>query len=64
VIADVPTGLLVVHDSVTLHELAPDAIVHDGDVGVSVPDGGGRQLLPFQLVPDVQLALAVRDTSS
>jgi hypothetical protein len=64
VTADVPTGLLVFHESVTLHELAPEAIVHEGDVGVSVPDGGTRQMLPSQVVPAVQLALAVRETSS
>jgi hypothetical protein len=41
VTADTPTGLVVVHVSVTLQVLAPDAIVHEGDAGVSVPDEAG-----------------------
>jgi hypothetical protein len=38
VTADVPTGLVVVHDKVTLQVLAPEAIVQVGDAGVRVPD--------------------------
>ena len=34
---DVATGFVVVHDSVTLQLLAPDAIVHDEADAVSVP---------------------------
>jgi hypothetical protein len=56
-------GLVVVQDSVTEQLLAPAAMVHDGDVGVSVPVGA-RQELPFHVVPEAQLALAVRETSS
>jgi hypothetical protein len=38
VIADTPTGLVVLHVRVTLQVLAPAAMVHEGAAGVSVPD--------------------------
>ena len=38
VTCEVETGLLVVHDRLTLQLLAPEAMVHDGDE--SVPDIG------------------------
>ena len=37
--AEVPIGLLVVHVKVTLHVLAPDAMVQDEGDDASVPDG-------------------------
>ena len=64
VTADVPTGLVVLHARLTLQLLAPAAIVHDGAVGVRVPDMGPRHVLPFHVVPDAQLAVAVLVTSS
>ena len=58
--ADTLTGLVVLHVKVTLQLLAPEAMVHEGDVGVRVPDGGGAwHVLPFQVVPDTQLDVAV-----
>jgi hypothetical protein len=39
VIAEVPTGLVVVHEMVTLQLLAPDAMVHDEADAVKLPDG-------------------------
>lgn len=59
VTADVLTGFVVVHVSVTLQLLAPAAIVHVGAAGVSVPVIGPRHTLPFQVVPDAQLADAL-----
>jgi hypothetical protein len=41
VIADTPTGLVVVHVRVTLQLLAPAAMMHEGAAGVSVPDKFG-----------------------
>ena len=38
--ADTPTGLTVLHVRLTLQLLAPEAMVHEGDVGVRVPDRG------------------------
>src|SRR5687768_3258918 len=37
VTADVPTGLVVLHDMLTLQLLAPGAMLHDDDESVSVP---------------------------
>ncbi len=61
---DTSTGLVVVHVSVTSHALAPDAMVHDGDEGDRLPDIGAAHLLPFQLVPEAQLADAELLSSS
>ena len=51
----------MVHVRLTLQVLAPAAMVHDGAAGVSVPDMvvGAWHTLPFQVVPDAQLAVAV-----
>jgi hypothetical protein len=38
VIAEVPTGFTVFHVRFTVQLLAPEAIVHVGAEGVSVPD--------------------------
>jgi hypothetical protein len=35
---DVATGFVVLHVRLTLQLLAPAAILHEGDMGVSVPD--------------------------
>jgi hypothetical protein len=35
-------------------------MLHEEDESVSVPDVGGAQTLPFQVVPDAQLDVAVR----
>jgi hypothetical protein len=35
---DVATGFVVLHVRLTLQLLAPAAMVHEGDVGVSIPD--------------------------
>jgi len=53
----VPTGFVVAQVSVTLQLLAPAAMVQEGDAGVSVPDSdvGAAHVLPFHVVPDVQL---------
>ena len=67
VIAEVPTGFVVLQVAVTVQLLAPAAMVHVVGESVSVPLGGGggaAHMLPFQLVPVVQLALAVRLASS
>ena len=61
---DVATGFVVVHEMLTLQLLAPDAIVHDEADEVSVPVIGAWHTLPFQLVPDVQLADTVLFASS
>ena len=58
VIEDVPTGLVVLQLSVTLQLLAPAAIVQEAEGGVSVPERGPRHTVPFQVVPDAQLAVA------
>ena len=59
------TGLVVVQVSVTSHVLAPDAMVHDGDDGERLPDiVPAAHLLPFQLVPDAQVAVAELRSSS
>jgi len=56
---EVETGLVVVHVRLTLQVLAPAAMVHDGAAGVSVPDMvGAWHTLPFQVVPEAQLAVA------
>jgi hypothetical protein len=54
---EVPTGFVVVHESVTAQLLAPAAMMHEGAGGVSVPDivVGAWHVLPFQVVPDAQL---------
>jgi hypothetical protein len=64
VTAEVPTGFVVLHDTLTLQLLAPAAMVHDDDDSVSVPVVAAWQLLPFQVVPDAQLDVAVRLASS
>jgi hypothetical protein len=38
VIAEVPIGFVVVHESIVLHVLAPVATVHDEGLALSVPD--------------------------
>ena len=60
--AEVPTGFVVVHDMLTVQLPAPDAIVHEDDESVSVPVSDAvwpRHMLPVQLVPAVQLEVAV-----
>ena len=37
VIAEVPTGLVVLHVRLTLQLLAPEAMMHEEDAGVRVP---------------------------
>jgi hypothetical protein len=65
VIAEVPIGLLVLHVALTVQLLAPDAIVHEVGDSVNEPVGcTGAQLLPFQLVPEAQPAVAVLLASS
>lgn len=64
VTADVPTGFVVVHVSVTLQLLAPAAIVQLGAAGVRVPEVGPRHTLPFQVVPDTQAADALLVSSN
>ena len=65
VIEDVPTGLLVLQLSVTLQLLAPAAMVQEAEGGVSVPDTTAAwHVLPFQVVPDAQLAVATLLSSS
>ena len=60
VIADVATGFVVLQLRLTLQLLAPEAMVHVGAVGVRVPDiTNAWHVLPFQVVPATQLALAV-----
>ena len=52
--------MAVVHVRVTVQVLAPAAMVHEGAAGVSVPDMvGAWHTLPFQVVPDAQLAVAM-----
>ena len=52
--------MVVVHVRVTVQAPAPVAMVQEGDAGVRVPDMvGAWHTLPFQVVPDAQLALAV-----
>ena len=59
VIEDVPTGLVVLQLRVTLQVLAPAAMVQEAEGGVSVPDRAAAwHVLPFQVVPDTQLAVA------
>jgi len=51
--------LVVVHVRLTVQVLAPAAMVQEGARGVSVPDMvGAWHTLPFQVVPDAQLAVA------
>jgi hypothetical protein len=60
VTADVPTGFDVLHETFTEQVLAPTKIVHVDADRVSVPDGGFVwHVLPFHVVPDAQLAVAV-----
>jgi hypothetical protein len=55
---EVLTGLVVVQVRLTLQLFAPAAMVHEGDE--SVPDiCGAWQVLPFHVVPDAQLEVAV-----
>ena len=62
---EMPTGFVVVQLRVTSQLLWPAAMLHEGDVGVSVPDiVDAWHVLPFQVVPDAQLDVAVRVTSS
>jgi hypothetical protein len=62
---DVPTGFVVLHDTLTLQLFAPAGMVHDDDDSVSVPVvGAAAHVLPFQVVPDAQLDVAVRLASS
>ena len=46
VTADVATGLVVLHDRVTLQVLAPAAMLHEDDASVRVPDMGGAATSP------------------
>ena len=64
VTAEVPTGFVVVHVSATVQLLAPAAIVQDGAEGVSVPDVGPWQALPFHVVPDTHVADALLVSSN
>ena len=65
VIAEVPTGLVVLQLRVTLQVLAPAAMVQEAEAGLSVPDGvGAWHLVPFQVVPDAQVAVATLLSSS
>ena len=65
VIEDVPTGLVVAQLRVTLQLLAPAAMVQEVDAGVRVPDRAAAwHVLPFQVVPDAQLAVATLLSSS
>ncbi len=61
---DTSTGLVVVQVSVTSQVPAPDAMVQDGEEGERLPDIGAAHLLPFQLDPEAQLALAELRSSS
>jgi hypothetical protein len=65
VIADVPVGFVVLHVALTVQLFPPDAIVQEVGERVSDPVGCTvAQVLPFQLVPDTQLAVAVLLASS
>ena len=65
VIEEAPTGLVVAQVRVTLQLLAPAAMVQEVDGGVSVPDTvAAWHALPFQVVPDAQLAVATLLSSS
>ena len=65
VTAEIPTGFVVLHEMLTLQLLAPDAMVHDDEDSVSVPVvAAAAHVLPFQVVPDAQLDVAVRLASS
>jgi hypothetical protein len=65
VTADVPTGFVVLHDTLTLQLFAPAGMTHDEDDRVSVPVmAAAAHVLPFQVVPDAQLDVAVRLASS
>ena len=61
---DVPTGLAVVQVRVTLQLPEPVEMVHEGDEGERLPDIGAAHALPFQVVPDAQLAVAELLSSS
>ena len=61
---DVLTGLVVLHVRLTVQLLAPAAIVQDEGESVRVPVMGARHVVPFHVVPDTQLAVAVRLASS
>ena len=62
---DVPTGLVVVQVRVTLHVLEPEEMVHEGDEGERLPDiAAAAHVLPFQVVPEAQLAVAELLSSS
>ena len=65
VIAEVPTGFVVLQVALTVQLLAPAAMMHAVGESVSVPVGTvAAQLLPFQAVPAAQLDVAVRLASS
>ena len=51
--ADVPIGYDVDHVRLTLHDDAPETIVHVGDDEVNVPEGN-TQSDPFHVLPVIQ----------
>jgi len=65
VTAETATGLVVAQLRVTLQVLAPAAMVQEEEAGVRVPDAAGAwHLVPLQVVPDAQLAVATLLSSS
>ena len=65
VTCDTPTGLVVVQVNVTLQLPEPEEMVHEGEEGERLPDiAAAAHVLPFQVVPDAQLDVAVRLASS
>jgi hypothetical protein len=65
VTADVPTGLLVLHDIVTVQLLALGEIVHDDAELVSDPDGGNAwHVVPLHAVPEMHAAVMSRRANS
>ena len=62
---DTSTGLVVVQVNVTSQLLAPEAMVHEGEAGERLPDiVPAAHVLPFQFVPDAQVAEAELLSSS
>ena len=60
-----PPGLVVVQVNVALQVLAPAAMVQEAVGGVRVPDTTAAwHVLPFQVVPDAQVAVATLLPSS
>lgn len=61
VTADTATGLVVVQARILVQVLAPEEMVQVEEAGVRVPviPPVDRQMVPFQLVPAAQVAVAV-----